>query len=118
MAFGFECLRALPNKLRAKGIDIARATKKVGKDDPRRVIHSLKVGLALTLIALYYHFQPLYDGFGVNAMWAVFTVVLVFEFSVGNYLSFQTLHHSVIIMLSTYFYIVFFIFFFISRFRN
>ncbi|POO01347.1 Aluminum-activated malate transporter [Trema orientale] len=83
MAFGFECLRAFRDELKAKGADIARTAKKVGKDDPRRVIHSLKVGLALTLISLYYYFQPLYDGFGVDAMWAVLTVVLVFEFSVG-----------------------------------
>ncbi|PON51801.1 Aluminum-activated malate transporter [Parasponia andersonii] len=83
MSFGFECLRAFLDELKAKGADIARTAKKVGKDDPRRVIHSLKVGLALTLISLYYYFQPLYDGFGVDAMWAVLTVVLVFEFSVG-----------------------------------
>ncbi|KAJ6408803.1 hypothetical protein OIU84_008491 [Salix udensis] len=58
-------------------------TKNLGQEDPRRIIHSLKVGLAITLISLFYYFEPLYDGFGVSAMWAVMTVVLVFEFSVG-----------------------------------
>ncbi|XP_062086558.1 aluminum-activated malate transporter 8-like [Humulus lupulus] len=70
--------------LLAWGEDIVKTSKKLGKDDPRRVIHSLKVGLALTLISLYYYFQPLYDGFGLDAMWAVLTVLLVFEFSVGG----------------------------------
>ena len=50
-----------------------------------RIIHSLKVGLALTLVSLFYYFQPLYDRFGEkNAVWAIFTVIIVFEFSVGK----------------------------------
>ncbi|KAK4791035.1 hypothetical protein SAY86_031448 [Trapa natans] len=59
----------------------------VGKDDPRRAIHSLKVGLTLTLVSLIYYYQPLYTNFGATAMWAVMTVVVVFEFSVGATLS-------------------------------
>ena len=49
------------------------------------MIHSLKVGLALTLVSLFYYFKPLYDGFGFSTMWAVLTVVVVFEFSKGKY---------------------------------
>ncbi|KAI9194297.1 hypothetical protein LWI28_004916 [Acer negundo] len=73
---GWGKLKAFPGKL-----------KKLGKDDPRRIIHSLKVGLAITLVSLFYYFEPLYEGFGVSAMWAVMTVVVVFEFSVGATLS-------------------------------
>ncbi|XP_038997129.1 aluminum-activated malate transporter 2-like [Hibiscus syriacus] len=63
---------------------IARKTKKLGQDDPRRMVHSLKVGLAVSLVSLFYYFDPIYDSFGQEgAMWAVLTVVLVFEFSVG-----------------------------------
>ncbi|OMP04184.1 Aluminum-activated malate transporter [Corchorus olitorius] len=80
---GCQWLKALPNKISAKIMEIARVTKKLGQDDPRRIIHSLKVGLALTLVSLFYYFKPLYDGFGDSAMWAVLTVVVVFEFSVG-----------------------------------
>ncbi|KAL0418358.1 UNVERIFIED_CONTAM: Aluminum-activated malate transporter 8 [Sesamum radiatum] len=69
--------------LKAKIAGIARQTKKVAMDDPRRLIHSLKAGLALTLVSLFYYFQPLYTSFGVSTMWAVMTVVVVFEFSVG-----------------------------------
>ncbi|WZY89841.1 hypothetical protein YC2023_046576 [Brassica napus] len=63
--------------------DLVREGKRVAKEDPRRVVHSFKVGLVLSLVSSFYYYQPLYDSFGVNAMWAVMTVVVVFEFSVG-----------------------------------
>lgn len=65
--------------------DIVREGKRVAKEDPRRVVHSFKVGLVLSLVSSFYYYQPLYDSFGVNAMWAVMTVVVVFEFSVGPF---------------------------------
>ncbi|XP_010275268.1 PREDICTED: aluminum-activated malate transporter 12-like [Nelumbo nucifera] len=55
----------------------------VGREDPRRVIHSLKVGLALTLVSLLYLMEPLFQGIGQNAIWAVMTVVVVLEFTAG-----------------------------------
>lgn len=73
-------------KLRDRIRDTARKTKELGQDDPRRVIHSFKVGLAVSLVSLFYYFDPIYDGFGSSAMWAVLTVVVVFEFSVGKFL--------------------------------
>lgn len=85
-ARGWWWLKMLPEKLKDKVSEIASNTKQLGKDDPRRVIHSLKVGLALTLVSLFYYYQPLYKNFGVSAMWAVMTVVVVFEFTVGMYL--------------------------------
>ncbi|KAJ8748586.1 hypothetical protein K2173_003488 [Erythroxylum novogranatense] len=51
--------------------------------EPKKVIHGFKVGLALSLVSLFYYMRPLYDGFGGNAMWAVMTVVVVFEYTVG-----------------------------------
>ncbi|KAI3950289.1 hypothetical protein MKX01_016937 [Papaver californicum] len=55
----------------------------VGSEDPRRVYHCLKVGLALTVVSLFYYMRPLYESIGSNAMWAVLTVVVVFEYTVG-----------------------------------
>lgn len=86
----WHCLKSLPGKSMSKLIELAKKTEKVGQDDPRRIIHSLKVGLAITLVSLFYYFEPLYDGFGVSAMWAVLTVVVVFEFSVGKGFPFYT----------------------------
>ncbi|XP_042479944.1 aluminum-activated malate transporter 10-like [Macadamia integrifolia] len=59
----------------------------LGVDDPKKVIHCLKVGMALTIVSLFYYMRPLYEGVGGNAIWAVMTVVVVFEYSVGATLS-------------------------------
>ncbi|KAH9293622.1 hypothetical protein KI387_041175 [Taxus chinensis] len=58
----------------------------LGRDDPRRVIHAIKVGLALSVVSLFYLMEPLFDGVGDNAIWAIMTVV-VFEFTAGATLS-------------------------------
>jgi hypothetical protein len=76
--------KAWPGEAKAKAIKVAKSTKKLGEDDPRRVIHSLKVGLALTFVSFFYYSRPLYDGFGQSGMWAVLTVVVIFEFTVGT----------------------------------
>ena len=75
--------KALSGKLGTKIVETTRKIKKLGQDDPRRIIHSLKFGLALTLVSLIYYFEPPYKGFGNSAMWAILTVIVVFEFSVG-----------------------------------
>ncbi|XP_071931322.1 aluminum-activated malate transporter 2-like isoform X1 [Coffea arabica] len=73
-------MRNLASKL---VLEPARTARSLAREDPRRIIHSIKVGLAIALVSLIYYFDPLYEGFGVSAMWAVMTVVVVFEFSVG-----------------------------------
>ncbi|KAL7137248.1 hypothetical protein ABFS83_10G080000 [Erythranthe nasuta] len=80
--------KAMPIKLiKSKVMGTMNNTKKIGEDDPRRIVHSFKVGLALTLASLFYYLRPLYDGFGQAGMWAILTVVVVFEFTVGGTLS-------------------------------
>ncbi|KAG4994413.1 hypothetical protein JHK82_031143 [Glycine max] len=74
---------ALPKVVKGKVLSICRLTKEIAQDDPRKVIHSLKVGLAISLVSLFYYYQPLYENFGLSAMWAVMTVVVVFEYTVG-----------------------------------
>ncbi|KAJ4833388.1 hypothetical protein Tsubulata_028190, partial [Turnera subulata] len=76
----FGWVGRLPKRIATKMVEFVRRAKKIGQEDPRRVIHSLKVGLAITLVSLFYYFDTLYEGFGVSAMWAVLTVVVVFEF--------------------------------------
>ncbi|KAL8266655.1 hypothetical protein R6Q59_003999 [Mikania micrantha] len=56
----------------------------LGVDDPRKLIHGLKLGVALMFVSFFYYMRPLYDGVGGSAIWAVMTVVLVFEYTVGG----------------------------------
>ncbi|CAL5015399.1 unnamed protein product [Urochloa decumbens] len=65
-------------------VGFGRRAWRIGADDPRRAVHGLKVGLALALVSVFYYTRPLYDGVGGAAMWAVLTVVVVFEYTVGG----------------------------------
>ncbi|KAM7259724.1 hypothetical protein ACFE04_015465 [Oxalis oulophora] len=56
-------------------------------NDTRKIIHSVKVGIALVLVSLLYLLDPLYEQVGNNAMWAIMTVVVIFEFFAGATLS-------------------------------
>ncbi|KAJ4843249.1 hypothetical protein Tsubulata_035366 [Turnera subulata] len=50
----------------------------------RKWIHSIKVGVALVLVSLLYFLDPLYNEVGDNnAMWAIMTVVVIFEYYAG-----------------------------------
>ncbi|KAL1204701.1 Aluminum-activated malate transporter 8 [Cardamine amara subsp. amara] len=80
-------LKDFPSKLKGSVIKRMKNVQKLGKDDPRRIIHSMKVGIALTLVSMLYYVRPLYNSFGVSGMWAILTVVVVFEFTVGGTLS-------------------------------
>ncbi|KAI3727879.1 hypothetical protein L6452_16500 [Arctium lappa] len=73
----------LPEKVKRFPVVVCRKIWKVGHDDPRRVIHALKVGFSLTLVSLLYLMEPLFKGVGQNAIWAVMTVVVVLEFTAG-----------------------------------
>ncbi|GLT96318.1 hypothetical protein SLE2022_139490 [Rubroshorea leprosula] len=79
--------KALLAKFKENVLSIPKSYVKLGKDDPRRITHSLKVALAITLVSVIYYEQHLYDRFGVNGIWAVVTVVVVFDFTAGATLS-------------------------------
>ncbi|EPS66034.1 hypothetical protein M569_08747, partial [Genlisea aurea] len=57
--------------------------RKMAREEPKKLFHCFRVGMALCLVSLFYYMNPLYEGFGQNVMWAVLTVVAVFEYSVG-----------------------------------
>ncbi|WVZ80208.1 hypothetical protein U9M48_027701 [Paspalum notatum var. saurae] len=78
-------LLSLAAAARDRVAGVALMAWKIGADDPRKVAHGFKMALALTLCSLFYYVQPLYVFTGQNnAMWAVLTVVVVFEYTVGG----------------------------------
>ncbi|XP_076939268.1 aluminum-activated malate transporter 8-like [Bidens hawaiensis] len=68
-------------------VDFAINIKNIGVADPRRITHSLKVALAITMVSMIYFLQLFYNNMGDAGIWAILTVVLVFEFGVGATLS-------------------------------
>ncbi|XP_061970100.1 aluminum-activated malate transporter 14-like [Populus nigra] len=54
------------------------------KNSIKKIIHCIKVGTALVLVSLVYFVDRLYKEIGDdNAMWAIMTVVVIFEFHAG-----------------------------------
>lgn len=57
---------------------------RIKKQDMKKIFHSIKLGIALVVVSLLYLLNPLYKQVGDNAMWAIMTVIVVFEFYAGN----------------------------------
>eukprot|EP00253_Pinus_taeda_P026551 PITA_26551 len=74
------------NKIPALKLILKKFAKdflQLGKDDPRRIMHAIKVGIALSVASMFYLTDKLFHGVGGNAIWAIMTVVVVFEFTAG-----------------------------------
>ncbi|KAL6602742.1 hypothetical protein ACP70R_043103 [Stipagrostis hirtigluma subsp. patula] len=79
-AWLFSCTAALRDKV----VGFAKTAWKTGADDPRKVLHGLKMAIALTICSVFYYVRPLYVFTGENAIWAILTVVLIIEYTVGG----------------------------------
>ncbi|KAJ3700447.1 hypothetical protein LUZ61_004152 [Rhynchospora tenuis] len=78
------CLSQFFAKVKSAFMGFLKKIRKIAMDDPRRMIHAIKVGLTLTLVSTLYYVTPLFDGFGESSMWAVLTVVVVMEYTAGG----------------------------------
>lgn len=63
---------------------VAHKAWDMGRSDPRKIVFAAKMGLALTLISLLIFLKEPFKDITRNSVWAILTVVVVFEFSIGT----------------------------------
>ncbi|KAM3269499.1 hypothetical protein P3S67_030381 [Capsicum chacoense] len=63
--------------------DFAKKSIEMGKNDPRKIIFSLKMGFALSFVSLLIFWKKPAD-IAQFAIWAILTVLVMFEFTIGG----------------------------------
>lgn len=82
--------RSISDKISRFWCDVQETSVKayeMGRKDPRKVIFAAKVGMSLAFVSILVFFKEPFSYIGSHSVWAILTVVVVFEFSIGATLS-------------------------------
>jgi hypothetical protein len=71
----------------------------MGHSDPREVVFAVKMGIALFIISLLSFLKQPFQDVEKYSLWAILTVVLIFEFNIGN----QHYYSFLFVLFYTYF---------------
>ncbi|PIM98797.1 putative membrane protein [Handroanthus impetiginosus] len=83
---GCICFKTISNKFIRycnEFKDFSRKAFEMGRNDPRKIIHAMKMGLALSLVSLLIFWKQPFSDVAQYSIWAILTVIVMFEFSIG-----------------------------------
>lgn len=63
--------------------NFSKTAIEMGRNDPRKIMHAIKMGLALSLVSLLIFWKEPFADVAQYSIWAVLTVIVMFEFSIG-----------------------------------
>lgn len=81
-AFNLDVLSQRFLNFRNASLDFILKLYHMGRSDPRKVIFAMKAGLSLAIVSLFIYIKE--QQFNKYSIWAILTVVVVFEFSIGT----------------------------------
>ncbi|XWS69788.1 hypothetical protein CRYUN_Cryun04dG0208700 [Craigia yunnanensis] len=82
----WTCLKVMRKKIKKSWDDLqdfSRKALEMGRSDPRKVIFAIKMGLALSMVSLLIFWKGSYEDNSQYSIWAILTVIVMFEFSIG-----------------------------------
>ncbi|KAL0463624.1 UNVERIFIED_CONTAM: Aluminum-activated malate transporter 9 [Sesamum latifolium] len=90
----WTCFKPMRDRVLQLWKDSCNFSKKaleMGRNDPRKVIYSIKMGFALSLVSLFIFWKKPAD-VSQFSIWAILTVIVMFEFSIGSFASYMKLY--------------------------
>ncbi|CAN0876399.1 Aluminum-activated malate transporter 9 [Linum grandiflorum] len=82
----FKCVTLFWEKINRGCKDLkefARKAVEMGRSDPRKVIFAAKMGMTLSIVSLLICWKGMPGDISQYSIWAILTVIVMFEFSIG-----------------------------------